>query len=103
VAFLDLYINISVLSHHLIPYYYINTLENKENAIFQEDNAPIHTARVVRSWKEKNNTVSLPWPAQSPDMNPIEHLWNELERRIQTYKSLPRNKEELWQILQCLP
>ena len=34
---------IFVLSHHLLPYYYINTLENKENAIFQEDNAPIHT------------------------------------------------------------
>ena len=63
---------IAVLRNHLIPY--INTLEDKENTIFQEDNAPIHTARVVKSWKEENNVVTLPWPAQSPDMNPIEHL-----------------------------
>lgn len=89
---------IAVLRNHLIPY--INTLEDKENTIFQEDNAPIHTARVVKSWKEENNVVTLPWPAQSPDMNPIEHLWDELERRIRAHKPLPQNKEELWQILQ---
>ena len=88
----------AVLRNHLVPY--INTLEDKENTIFQEDNTPIHTARVVKSWKEENNVVTFPWPAQSPDMNPIEHLRDELERRVRAHKPLPRNKEELWQILQ---
>jgi len=89
---------INVLKDHLVPY--INSLENKENIIFQEDNAPIHTARIVKSWKEENNITCLPWPAQSPDMNPIEHLWDELERRIRSHDPLPKNKEELWEILQ---
>jgi len=53
----------------------------------------------VKSWKE-NNITCLRWPAQSPDMNPIEHLWDELERRIRSYDPLPKNKEELWEILQ---
>ena len=42
---------IAVLQNHLIPY--MNTLENKENAIFQEDNAPIHTARIAKNGKMK--------------------------------------------------
>ena len=89
---------IDVLNGHLIPY--INNLENKENVIFQEDNAPIHTARIVKDWKRENDITNLPWPAQNPDLNPIENLWGILERKIQTHKPLPKNKEELWQILQ---
>ena len=49
---------VTVLNDHLMPY--INTLESKEDMFFQEDNAPIHTARVVKSWKEENNIISLP-------------------------------------------
>ena len=47
---------IAVLRNYLMPY--INTLENKEDTIFQEDNAPIHTARIVKSWKEENDVES---------------------------------------------
>ncbi|GBC23035.1 IS630 family transposase [Rhizophagus irregularis DAOM 181602=DAOM 197198] len=61
---------------------------------------PIYTVRVVKSWKEENEVNSFPWPAQSPDLNPIEHLCDELERQVQAYKSLPKNRENLWEILQ---
>ena len=89
---------INLLRDNLLPY--LDTLENKENLIFQEDNAPIHTSRLSKEWKARNNVTTLPWPPQSPDLNPIEHLWDVLERKIRAHNPLPKNKEELWQILQ---
>ena len=88
----------NVLENYLLPF--INNLDDQENFIFQEDNAPIHTAKVVKSWEEENEVNSLPWPAQSADLNPIEHLWDELERHVQAHKPLPKNRENLWEILQ---
>lgn len=39
-------------------------------------------------------------PAQSPDLNPIEHLWNEVDRRMRMSKKKPTNKKDLWEKLQ---
>lgn len=91
-------IYVGVLQNYLLPY--IDGLEGQENYIFQEDNAPIHTARVVKSWKDENSITTLPWPAQSPDLNPIENLWDELDRQVRAHKPLPKNREDLWRILQ---
>ena len=62
---------------------------------FQHDNARPHTARVVRQVLNENDIDVLPWPANSPDLNPIEHFWDEMERRLCNLPQQPTNLQEL--------
>lgn len=90
-----------ILNDCLLPY--LEGLENitgKKNFLFQDDNARIHTAAYTREWLAKNYNFPLPWPSQSPDLNPIEHIWDELERRIRKHIPLPSSESELFDLLQ---
>lgn len=55
--------------------------------IYQQDNAKIHTARVSMQFLQENSITIMEWPPNSPDMNPIEHLWHCL--RTQLHKQFP--------------
>ncbi|GFT24033.1 transposable element Tcb1 transposase [Trichonephila clavipes] len=71
---MDQYKHASVLADHVHPYMCI--VFPQDDGIFQQDNARCHTAFSVRAWFEEHQDeyTVLPWPANSPDLNPIEHL-----------------------------
>ena len=42
---------------------------------FQQDGAPVHTAKIVKKWLSEKNIKLLDWPGSSPDLNAIENCW----------------------------
>lgn len=90
---------VNLMSNHLVPY--LRKVDKQcSGVIFQEDNAPCHVAEYTSWWQQTHSINRMSWPAQSPDLNPIEHLWDHLDRQIRKRRPSPTSSAVLAAVLQ---
>lgn len=86
---------LSIIADQVHPF--MSMVYSGGDGYFQQDNAPCHKAGIVLRWFEEHDGEFnlLRWPAQSPDLNPIENLWDEIERALRQMDPVPSNLQEL--------
>ena len=62
-----------------------------KNRMLAQDNAPCHKARTITTWLRDEGIETLNWPSCSPDLNPIEHVWASIKRKLQGRHFLTKN------------
>ena len=68
-----------ILFDHLAPFLEVH---GRSSFIYQQDNAPIHNAKGMRGFLDREGIEVFGWRAKSPDLNPIENLWGRMKRWI---------------------
>lgn len=86
----------SVLQNKLMPQLG-KWFKGTDNCTFMQDGAPCHTAKCIYKYLEYKKVKVLDWPGNSPDMNPIENVWDYLKKEVA--KSAPTTKEKLVAVL----
>ncbi|KAG0928188.1 hypothetical protein G6F26_012452 [Rhizopus arrhizus] len=69
----------------------------RHQVIFQHDNDPKHTSKVVKEYLQRQSHNFLQWPEQPPDLNSIENIWSLLKRRLNDYETAPKGMNELYE------
>ena len=80
----------NILQPIVVPF-----MRNNGLTLLQQDNARPHTARFTTDLLRQQGVNVMPWPSLSPNLNPIEHLWDELGRRVRARPVQPQNLRQL--------
>ncbi len=80
-----------ILEHFML--HSADKLYGDADFIFQQDLAPAHTTKGTKSWFNDHGVTVLDWPANSPDLNPIENLWGIVKRKMRDTR--PKNADDL--------
>lgn len=83
----------SVLRNIVVPHFDNHPLAT--NPLYMDDNARPHRARIVTAYKQQEAIDTIFWPAMSPDMNPIEHVWDAIGRNLNHRNPVCQNLVEL--------
>ena len=66
----------------------------RHHLMFQHDKAQTHVARICTQFLEAESGPVLPWPAYSPDMSPIAHVWDALDQCVRQRVPVPANIQQ---------
>ncbi|CEP14482.1 hypothetical protein, partial, partial [Parasitella parasitica] len=94
---IDQDVYVSCLANNFLPWYEELNKKTGKEFLFQEDSAPCHTGAYATWYKKTRCEVDSFdfWPAQSPDLNPIEHLWAYITRKLRSKRSEIGNVAQL--------
>ncbi|GFX14712.1 transposable element Tc1 transposase [Trichonephila clavipes] len=86
---------LNIIADQLHPY--MASVFPAENGMFQQDNAPCHKAKIVLEWFQEHDAEFqlLSWPLNSPNLNPIEHIWDVMGRQLRVQRPPIHNISDL--------
>lgn len=88
----------NILNTHLLPSADLLFTESpRQQWWLLQDNAPTHTATVTKTWLHNHGISLIDFPPYSPDLNPIENVWQDVERRVEA--RAPQSIEELQDVI----
>ena len=88
-----------VVRPHVLPFVH----GQRKNMTFQQDNARPHVACLIMNFLRHENVLVMAWPSMSPDLSPIEPVWDEMDRRLRQQPNQPVTLQGLGETLQEIP
>ena len=89
-----------VVRSHVLPF----VRGQRMNMTFQQDDARPHVTRLIMNFLRHETVLAMARPSMSPDLLPIEHVWDEMDRRLRqrpnqpvTLQGLGEALQEVWQ------